>query len=407
VPQQKKSKGKPKSDGKVGKDALSKCVHVPSSKPNPTAKPWHVTSVEETKGVVAATYEDMQGHSQQMLFRIYPHGLRFDSSNYNPLSFWGAGCQIVALNYHTDGFPMWLNEGKFMRAGRSGWIQKPKHLRKNINPDSKEIEKLGIDGNDEKNEEEGKNEGKNEGKKGKKGKKGKNKGKTGKEKEEINEGTTGTDENNEDSDILEVTVISGWRLPRPWGTKTLYSKPSPKPCKPRVEVSLWTPDSVLTFQRSEKKPKTVDTEIIQHVQVYYTKTKDDPHNPIFCDLREYDKHPDNAKSHSKDNSKSKKNIGHCRTAATDEQPFKFVVKDKELDMLVFKVFDNSDDDTILGIKMNADANRVIGYYAITVDDIREGIRVVPLKGELGAPLLHGDLMVKNNLKSTAKESTDS
>jgi len=404
---EKEDKPKSKSDGKDGKDALSKCVHVPSAKPSDALKkPWNVTSVEEKKGVDPPFYDKMmrENWTQQMLFRIYPHGLRFDSSNYNPLSFWGAGCQLVALNYHTDGFPMWLNEGKFMRAGRSGWIQKPKHLRKNINPDSKENEKKEIDGNDEKNKEEGKNEGKNEGKKGKnKGKKGK-----GKEKEEKNEGTTGTDENNEDNDtILEVTVISGWRLPRPWGTKTLYSKSPPKPCKPRVEVSLWTPKSVIAFQTSKTNVKTVDTEIVQHVQVYYTaKSNDNPHNPIFCDPHKYDRQTDNAKSHPKENAKKQKNLGYCRTAPADEQPFKFVVEDKELDMLVFKVFDNSDDDTILGFRINADANRVIGYYAITVDDLREGIRVVPLKGELGAPLLHGDLMVKINLKSTAKEKNN-
>jgi len=37
---------------------------------------------------------------------------------------------------------------------------------------------------------------------------------------------------------------------------------------------------------------------------------------------------------------------------------------------------------------------IIGYYAITVADISVGYRVVPLKGEWGAPLISGQLLVK-------------
>jgi len=78
---------------------------------------------------------------------------------------------------------MWLNEGKFMRAKNSGYIQKPPRFHEKVN---------------EKN------------------------------KTEIS--------------YLTIEVISSWRLPRPWGIDTLYS--SDKVSKPKVEVSLWDPYTV-------------------------------------------------------------------------------------------------------------------------------------------------------------------
>ncbi len=33
-------------------------------------------------------------HNQFQLSRIYPSGRRTDSSNYNPVPFWNAGCQV-------------------------------------------------------------------------------------------------------------------------------------------------------------------------------------------------------------------------------------------------------------------------------------------------------------------------
>jgi len=37
-----------------------------------------------------------------------------------------------------------------------------------------------------------------------------------------------------------------------------------------------------------------------------------------------------------------------------------------------------------------------------VADIRKGIRVVPLKGEFGAPLIAGDLLVKIEMEEVVK-----
>jgi len=61
--------------------------------------------------------------------RIYPKGTRFDSSNYMPVNSWNTGCQVVALNYQTDGVPMRLNMGKFRDNGGCGYVLKPAPLR--------------------------------------------------------------------------------------------------------------------------------------------------------------------------------------------------------------------------------------------------------------------------------------
>lgn len=66
----------------------------------------------------------MKYHTKQ-LSRIYPKGQRIDSSNYNPVPFWNAGSQMVALNYQTPDKPMQINMGKFKENGGCGYVLKP------------------------------------------------------------------------------------------------------------------------------------------------------------------------------------------------------------------------------------------------------------------------------------------
>uniref|UniRef100_A0A8C3S324 Phosphoinositide phospholipase C n=1 Tax=Chelydra serpentina TaxID=8475 RepID=A0A8C3S324_CHESE len=61
--------------------------------------------------------------------RIYPLGLKMNSSNYNPQEMWNAGCQLVALNFQTPGCEMDLNHGRFLVNGRCGYVLKPSFLR--------------------------------------------------------------------------------------------------------------------------------------------------------------------------------------------------------------------------------------------------------------------------------------
>ncbi|XP_075994184.1 1-phosphatidylinositol 4,5-bisphosphate phosphodiesterase delta-1a isoform X2 [Genypterus blacodes] len=68
-------------------------------------------------------------HNMDKLSRIYPAGSRTDSSNYNPVPMWNAGCQIVALNFQTPHKEMHLNQGRFLPNGFSGYVLKPEFQR--------------------------------------------------------------------------------------------------------------------------------------------------------------------------------------------------------------------------------------------------------------------------------------
>jgi len=60
------------------------------------------------------------------LTRIYPKGLRVDSSNYDPFRAWNFGAQLIALNHQTGDPPMWFNSCKFLDNGGCGYVLKPR-----------------------------------------------------------------------------------------------------------------------------------------------------------------------------------------------------------------------------------------------------------------------------------------
>ncbi|XP_019759127.2 1-phosphatidylinositol 4,5-bisphosphate phosphodiesterase gamma-1 [Dendroctonus ponderosae] len=64
-------------------------------------------------------------YHQIQFSRVYPNGLRIDSSNYNPINMWNCGSQMVALNYQTGDKPMQLNQAKFRDNGACGYLLKP------------------------------------------------------------------------------------------------------------------------------------------------------------------------------------------------------------------------------------------------------------------------------------------
>ncbi|XP_061661324.1 1-phosphatidylinositol 4,5-bisphosphate phosphodiesterase delta-1a isoform X2 [Syngnathoides biaculeatus] len=68
-------------------------------------------------------------HNVDKLSRIYPGGSRTDSSNYNPVPMWNAGCQIVALNFQTPTKEMHINQGRFLPNAMCGYILKPEFQR--------------------------------------------------------------------------------------------------------------------------------------------------------------------------------------------------------------------------------------------------------------------------------------
>jgi phosphatidylinositol phospholipase C delta len=69
-----------------------------------TQRPSEMSSVSEVK--VKEMKADPQGfvkYNKRQLTRVYPKGTRVSSDNYNPWPALSAGCQLVALNFQTQG----------------------------------------------------------------------------------------------------------------------------------------------------------------------------------------------------------------------------------------------------------------------------------------------------------------
>ncbi|CAG8546710.1 16603_t:CDS:10 [Dentiscutata erythropus] len=71
--------------------------------------------------------DDFIRHNTRQLTRIYPWGLRVDSSNFEPHHQWMVGNQVVALNSQT--FGMQINQAMFSVNGGCGYVLKPERLR--------------------------------------------------------------------------------------------------------------------------------------------------------------------------------------------------------------------------------------------------------------------------------------
>nr|AEB70989.1 phosphoinositide-specific phospholipase C [Plasmodium berghei] len=94
-----------------------------------------ICSISENKFIklIKKHEDDVIKYNQKTLTRVYPSGTRLASTNFNPLIFWSAGIQFVALNYQYNGLSMLLNKGRFLENGgkHSGYILKPELLRFN------------------------------------------------------------------------------------------------------------------------------------------------------------------------------------------------------------------------------------------------------------------------------------
>jgi len=92
--------------------------------------PFHMHSFVENKANKYA--RDLRdkwiSFNRTHLSRIYPGGLRLDSSNYNPMISWFAGSQLVALNFQIPDEHMRLNDGRFRENGGCGYVPKPQSL---------------------------------------------------------------------------------------------------------------------------------------------------------------------------------------------------------------------------------------------------------------------------------------
>ncbi|KAL0066276.1 hypothetical protein AAF712_006707 [Marasmius tenuissimus] len=87
-------------------------------------------------------------NARRHLHRVYPNGLRINSSNMNPLKFWRNGSQIVTLNWQRYDKGMGFNEAMFV--GTPGWVLKPKHMIHDCNHEKSRVrlnaEVIGVSG---------------------------------------------------------------------------------------------------------------------------------------------------------------------------------------------------------------------------------------------------------------------
>lgn len=73
-------------------------------------------------------------HNRRYLMRVYPHAIRCYSSNFNPITFWKSGVQMVATNWQTKDLGQLINLAMFRLSNQkndikySGYILKPKGL---------------------------------------------------------------------------------------------------------------------------------------------------------------------------------------------------------------------------------------------------------------------------------------
>ncbi|NWV90951.1 PLCH1 phosphodiesterase, partial [Machaerirhynchus nigripectus] len=90
---------------------------------------WHVPCPSAHQAVQQKA-EQFMLYNQRQLTRVYPSAYRIDSSNFNPVPYWNVGCQLVALNYQSEGRVMQLNEAKFRVNGNCGYVLKPQQMCK-------------------------------------------------------------------------------------------------------------------------------------------------------------------------------------------------------------------------------------------------------------------------------------
>lgn len=73
--------------------------------------PEHMFSLSETVAnkMIKSGIQDLIKHCRTHLVRVYPKGLRLNSTNYEPHRYWSAGAQLVAMNWQTFGMSSHLS----------------------------------------------------------------------------------------------------------------------------------------------------------------------------------------------------------------------------------------------------------------------------------------------------------
>lgn len=95
-------------------------------------EPRQQFSVSEKTGskLIKENKHDWIKHNFNHISRVYPKGSRLQSTNYDPVAFWSAGCQLVAINWQTVDEGAILNHAMFVDT--DGYVLKPLALRTKI-----------------------------------------------------------------------------------------------------------------------------------------------------------------------------------------------------------------------------------------------------------------------------------
>ncbi|KAL1837125.1 hypothetical protein VTJ49DRAFT_4223 [Mycothermus thermophilus] len=105
--------------------------HYEDEKSLSSRTPSHIFSLSEDSflslAVDTSKIQKVLEHNRDFFMRIYPKGLRVDSSNPDPSFHWRRGVQMVAMNWQKTDEGMMLNHGMF--SGTHGWVLKPAWLR--------------------------------------------------------------------------------------------------------------------------------------------------------------------------------------------------------------------------------------------------------------------------------------
>ncbi|KAK0593676.1 hypothetical protein LWI29_010500 [Acer saccharum] len=105
------------------KGGLTECLKVDPNKVRRLS-----LSEQQLEDAVGTYGKNIVRFTQRNILRVYPKGIRVDSSNYNPLIGWSHGAQMVAFNMQGYGRSLWLMHGMFRANGGCGYVKKPDFL---------------------------------------------------------------------------------------------------------------------------------------------------------------------------------------------------------------------------------------------------------------------------------------
>lgn len=83
----------------------------------------------EKRSSTAELKAALQRHNAHFLMRVYPHGTRVRSDNFDPIQFWRRGVQMVATNWQTRDIGTEINDAMFASdCDKRGYVLKPTEL---------------------------------------------------------------------------------------------------------------------------------------------------------------------------------------------------------------------------------------------------------------------------------------